>query len=158
MHTLWLLTPLMSNMSFVDNLQHKIFMILGPHKSSFYLSPVTIIHSNVYFVRFFELNRHSWYKILCLWWTENQMVSMKENVGYFSGLPRANSRFTPSQWETPLLCNDVSHWLGASLESALVTWCFVRATISCLWNWPGVTKLADNMSEEWFVNLMKKSC
>ena len=32
---------------------------------------------------------------------------------------RAYSRFPPSQWETALLCNDVSHWLGASLESAL---------------------------------------
>ena len=30
---------------------------------------------------------------------------------------RAYSRFAPSQWETALLCNDVSHWLGASLES-----------------------------------------
>ena len=30
------------------------------------------------------------------------------------------SRFAPSQWETALLCNAVSHWLGASLESALV--------------------------------------
>ena len=33
---------------------------------------------------------------------------------------RADSRFAPSQWETALLCNDVSHWLGASLESALL--------------------------------------
>ena len=33
---------------------------------------------------------------------------------------RANSRFSPSQWETALLCNDVSHWLGASIESALL--------------------------------------
>ena len=32
---------------------------------------------------------------------------------------RADSRFAPSQWETALLCNDVSHWLGAKLESAL---------------------------------------
>ena len=32
---------------------------------------------------------------------------------------RADSRFAPSQWETALLCNDVSHWLGAGLESAL---------------------------------------
>ena len=32
---------------------------------------------------------------------------------------RADSSFAPSQWETVLLCNDVSHWLGASLESAL---------------------------------------
>ena len=28
-------------------------------------------------------------------------------------LYRADSRFAPSQWETALLCNDVSHWLGA---------------------------------------------
>ena len=33
---------------------------------------------------------------------------------------RADSRFAPSQWETALLCNDVTHWLGACLESALV--------------------------------------
>ena len=34
--------------------------------------------------------------------------------------PRADSRFAPSQGETTtLLCNDVSHWLGTSLESAL---------------------------------------
>ena len=30
------------------------------------------------------------------------------------------TRFAPSQWETALLCNDVSHWLGASLELALI--------------------------------------
>ena len=32
---------------------------------------------------------------------------------------RADSSFAPSQWETALYCNDVSYWLGASLESAL---------------------------------------
>ena len=32
---------------------------------------------------------------------------------------RADSRFAPSQWEAALLCNNVSHWLSASLESAL---------------------------------------
>ena len=37
---------------------------------------------------------------------------------------RADSRFAPSQWETVLFCNDVSHWLGASLESALDTYRF----------------------------------
>ena len=35
-------------------------------------------------------------------------------------IPRADSRFAPSQWETALPCNGVSHWLGASLESALI--------------------------------------
>ena len=32
---------------------------------------------------------------------------------------RADSRFAPSQWETALQSNAVSHWLGANLESAL---------------------------------------
>ena len=32
---------------------------------------------------------------------------------------RAGSRLAPSRWEMALLCNDVSHWLGASLEAAL---------------------------------------
>ena len=32
---------------------------------------------------------------------------------------RADSWFVPSQWEMALLRNAVSHWLGASLESAL---------------------------------------
>ena len=34
----------------------------------------------------------------------------------------ADSRFAPSQWETALLCNDVSHWLDTNLESALYMW------------------------------------
>ena len=34
-------------------------------------------------------------------------------------IPRAGSRFVPSQWETPLQSNSVSHWLGANIESAL---------------------------------------
>ena len=32
---------------------------------------------------------------------------------------KADSRFVPSQWEAALLWNDISHWLGANLESAL---------------------------------------
>ena len=35
---------------------------------------------------------------------------------------KADSRFAPSQWETALFCNEVFHWLGASLESALTTY------------------------------------
>ena len=31
-----------------------------------------------------------------------------------------DSRFAPSQWETALLCNDVSHRLGTNLESAML--------------------------------------
>ena len=32
---------------------------------------------------------------------------------------KADSRFASSQWEMALLCNNISHWLGASLESTL---------------------------------------
>ena len=35
-------------------------------------------------------------------------------------LYRADSRFAPSQGEMVLLCSDVSHWLGANLESSLI--------------------------------------
>ena len=34
---------------------------------------------------------------------------------------RSDSRFAPSHWESVLPCNDVSHWLGARLVSALTT-------------------------------------
>ena len=34
--------------------------------------------------------------------------------------PGADSRFASRQWETALLCNDVSYWLGANLKSALI--------------------------------------
>ena len=38
-------------------------------------------------------------------------------------MQQRNIWFTPSQWETALFCNAVSHWLGASLESALIWTC-----------------------------------
>ena len=50
-------------------------------------------------------------------WARNRLVVGGEchlGWGY-----RADSRFAPSQWEMALLCNDVSHWLGASIESPL---------------------------------------
>ena len=44
----------------------------------------------------------------------------------------ADSRFASSQWETALLCNDVSHWLGASLESALyISWIAWIRSLTC---------------------------
>ena len=52
---------------------------------------------------------------------------------------RADSRFAPNQWETSLQSNDVSHWLGENLESALyvinhvlVSWCPCNCDLSCL--------------------------
>ena len=40
---------------------------------------------------------------------------------------RADSRFAPSQWETVLLCNDVSRWLGVNLELTLSMITITRA-------------------------------
>ena len=51
-------------------------------------------------------NPFPWAVLICL-----QCVKQSNN--------RVESMFAPSQWETALLCNDVSQWLGASLESAL---------------------------------------
>ena len=62
---------------------------------------------------------------------------------------RTDSRFVPSQWETALLCNDVSHWLGANLESALG-----KETISvhCLW------REIRGSFQKGFTSLSLKSC
>ena len=40
-------------------------------------------------------------------------------VSWYTATYRVDSGFAPSQWQTALLCNDGSYWLGASLESAL---------------------------------------
>ena len=48
-------------------------------------------------------------------YTDSTLVAHWKHQRYL----RADSRFASSQWETALLCNDVSHWLGTSLESAL---------------------------------------
>ena len=45
---------------------------------------------------------------------------------------RADSRFAPSQWETALLCNDIFHWLGTSLESALLNCRFCVFALSVI--------------------------
>ena len=43
-------------------------------------------------------------------------IISQTNIAWY----RADSRLAPSQSETVLLCNSVSHWLGANLESALM--------------------------------------
>ena len=64
------------------------------------------------------------YQLLVIKVARSSSVSMLEtgssgSVVWHLHHYRADSRFAPSQWETALLCNDVSDWLGASLESAL---------------------------------------
>ena len=36
-------------------------------------------------------------------------------------ISRADCRFAPSQWETSLQSNAISHWLGVNLQSALIS-------------------------------------
>ena len=38
---------------------------------------------------------------------------------------RVYSRFAPSQWEMALLCNDISHWLGAALIQPCHCWIWI---------------------------------
>ena len=45
-----------------------------------------------------------------------------DGVSFLQPAYKADSRFAPRQWEMALLCNDISHWLGANLESALSLW------------------------------------
>ena len=82
---------------------------------------------------------------------------------------RADYRLAPSQWETALLCNDFSHWLGANLESPLPFiyhgdvmtwkwfmhhWPFVRESTAQPWNphtrgqWCGAVSLGVNLSDK----------
>ena len=81
------------------------------------------------------INQH---QLICLMLHQGKTINLTNGIQFFevcvslgrnelinpvpAGSPyiyRADSRFVPSQWETTLLCNDVSHWLGASLESTL---------------------------------------
>ena len=72
---------------------------------------------------------------------------------------RSDSRFALSQWETALLCNDVSHWLGASLESALwpgascmviwefIMWALFPNNTTRLLDWDPRPRVVINTSE-----------
>ena len=73
---------------------------------------------------------------------------------------RADSRFSPNQWEEALLCNNISHWLGASLESALdqhkqlrlqSRWrcCLIRVGRLLKWVWSHIS----NIKSCWGFNL-----
>ena len=73
--------------------------------------------------------RRSWYYRNSYTWKDSLYIEMEPRcsvcvlilyVCIWSGQchTRADSRLAPSQWETSLQSNAVSHWLGANLESA----------------------------------------
>ena len=49
-----------------------------------------------------------------------KLVSWIHRLQALSSLYRAGSSLAPSQWETSLQSNTISHWLAANLELALV--------------------------------------
>ena len=80
------------------------------------------------------------------------------NVGLSSSPPsrsvtewvsRAHSRFAPSQWETSLQSNAVTHWLGTNLESALSQqWQSAKISLQLrLWNYSLVTWIEINCQQ-----------
>ena len=84
-----------------------------------------VIMSNAFFFTFLNFDSNCT-EILSIWkqisfGSSNGLSVNRSQVMNWSNddIYWADSRFAPSQWETVLLCNDVSHWLGASLESAL---------------------------------------
>ena len=55
---------------------------------------------------------------------EKSLIRCQVSLKY-SVVPRDQSRYAPSQSETSLQCNDVSHWLGAHLDwslCAIIMW------------------------------------
>ena len=77
----------------------------------------------------------------------NQMVCIFHGI-YCNTTQGWFYRFAPSQWEVALLCNNVSHWLGASLEPAQHYYC---------WN----SVKADDIpvhSISWFIELQSALC
>ena len=54
-----------------------------------------------------------------VWKTGRVTISLSHISRFHTCKHRGDSRFAPSQWEMAVLCNNVSHWLGASLELAL---------------------------------------
>ena len=62
-----------------------------------------------------------WPTICFIWLTHRLLVMpLSTTILPCSGqIFRTDSRLAPSQWETALLCNDISYWLGTNPESAL---------------------------------------
>ena len=74
------------------------------------------------------LNNNETTSLLLLWLNCPYVVLcvLYERARY-TYISRAESRFAPSHWKTTLLCNYVSHWLTASLESAPYTYSLIMS-------------------------------
>ena len=78
-------------------------------------------------------------------------------------ITRADSRFAPSQWETSLQTNAVSHWLGANLELALhylsQCWLIVTWTQRNKFQWkPNQENAFENVVSKQVAILFRPKC
>ena len=90
---------------------------------------------------------HPYFDLKNMLWIVNTTVSILEKNDLIltrlqNPVSRADYRFVTSQWET-LLCNNISHWLGANLESALCfrTLLFLLLVVIFLLRGPDLVRL-----------------
>ena len=70
----------------------------------------------------------------CLHWSYIFFNTKSLTCAYLTGcLNRELSRYAPSQWETSLHCNDVSHWLGAYPNRSLSKQCNLGLKFNSKW-------------------------
>ena len=119
-----------------------------------------------------QLHNQGWYQ--CILWADKSMVSeccsgvdrwhavtphsshchVTVTHRFWFHIPRADSSVAPSQWETALLCNDVSHWLSATLESGLYTTTMTR--LNTYHTWTHERHLISH-SHRWAIIMMTSS-
>ena len=66
----------------------------------------------------------------------------------------ADSRFAPSQWETSLQSNAISHWLCANLESALTIYTYIWVLDRYVWPLPMWKILYQNRKSHPLISTM----
>ena len=108
---------IISNLQDVDKLRNSIALF-----NDDFLCPMSqhTLKGNIKYCNF-KGNTTQVFQSKCIWNRCLQNISHFEQAAMkWRVINRADSRFAPSQWETLLQSNTVSHWLGTNLESALV--------------------------------------
>ena len=75
------------------------------------------------------------------------------NWTFLYSINRADSRLAPSQWDTSLQSNAVSHWLGTNLESTLIIVRPVNKSVYMTMVWPSIL---DDLSSIYSVAILQE--
>ena len=110
--TIWINLQLFSYKIECENIVCKMWTIFSMPRSVYVLNRI-IVGPTVLVHIYRKENRDQ--RIICRIFT---LLNAKRSVNQSTFI--GDFRLAPSQWETALLCNAVSHWLGASPESALI--------------------------------------